>query len=378
MVLVYAALFAGELGWQSVTPLIPSYIERFSLTDTEGSLMLSAASLGILLVSIPAGWVTRHASPRLLTLSALAVVALANTATALAPVYPLVVAARLLFGLGFGVLWVSVTAWLADAAGEHRARALATTTAVVGVGSVLGPAYAGWLAATVSLVAPFVGLAVATGLLLVALLLDRSGTGKVKEPAPPLSDLTHALGRDPDLRTMILLTIAGAVVWMTADLLLPLRFDAAGFGAGAIGLAFTLGSVVFASTSAVVSRRADRWATPRNAMLGSVLLAAFTAVPALLGGIPAAFAFLLGAGLATGITAALTYPFGLHAVARGRVTVGVITALANVIWAVSGLVGPIVGGAFSQSVGDQAAFAVLALVCVVVAMAVGRRTTTAV
>ena len=133
---------------------------------------------------------------------------------------------------------------------------------------------------------------------------------------------------------------------------------------------------MFAVTSGVTARRADRWARPRIAAAWSGVLTVATLIPALIASGAAALVFLGVAGLASGVTAALTYPFGMLAVARGRVTVGVITALTNVLWAVAGLVGPVVGGAFSQRVGDQAAFGVLAAGCLVVTLAVASRRST--
>ena len=52
--------------------------------------------------------------------------------------------------------------------------------------------------------------------------------------------------------------------------------------------------------------------------------------------------------------------------AAGAVTVAVMSALANIIWALSGMLGPTVGGAFAEWAGDKVAFGVLALVSAVV------------
>ena len=82
--------------------------------------------------------------------------------------------------------------------------------------------------------------------------------------------------------------------------------------------------------------------------------------------------FLVGASVTTGVVVALTYPFGLLAVRRGAVTVAVMSALANIIWAVSGLAGPTVGGVFAEWAGDQVAFGVLAAVAAAVVVAVLR------
>ena len=44
-----------------------------------------------------------------------------------------------------------------------------------------------------------------------------------------------------------------------------------------------------------------------------------------------------------------------------------MSAMANIIWAISGISGPTVGGAFAEWAGDQVAFGVLAAVSFVVA-----------
>lgn len=373
VILVYLALFVAELSWSGVTPLIPSYVEEYGLSDFQGGLVLSVASLGILIASIPASIVTRTISPRTLTLASMAVIAVAGMAMAVAPGYWSIVAARFVFGLGFGTLYVSMVAWLADAAGSESARVLALTTVIIGVSATLSPAYAGWIAEQYGLSAPFVGLAIITVLLFILLLFDRSGTGLRKDPAPPARDLVRAVASDPGLASMLLLTTAAAVVWMTADLLVPLRLDENGYNASEIGIAFSVSALVFVVAGAVTARRADRWARPGIAAGSTAALAIATALPALLLGVPITLIFLFGASITTGVIVALTYPFGLQAVERGAVTVAVMSALANIIWALSGMAGPTVGGAFAEWAGDQAAFAVLALVCALVAVDVVRR-----
>lgn len=372
VILVYLALFVGELSWSGVTPLIPSYIDQYDLTDFEGGLVLSVASLGILLASVPAGYVTRRVDARSLTLGAMALIGLSGVAMALLPSYPAILAARLVFGLAFGTLWVSMASWLDDAAGVESPRVLALTTSIVGLSAMLAPVYAGWVAETWGLGMPFVGLAVVTGLLLLLLLTDRSGTGRRKEPAPPLKDLLRASRADPGLSTMLLLTVAAAVVWMTADLLVPLRLDDGGYDAAAIGLVFAASSLVFVAAGAVTARRADRWARPGIAAAATLGLALCTALPAVLVGVPVALVFLVGASIATGVIGALTFPFGLQAVQRGAVTVALMSALANIIWALSGMAGPTIGGAFAEWAGDRMAFAVLAAVSLLVALVVWR------
>ncbi|HEX5018703.1 MAG TPA: MFS transporter [Actinomycetes bacterium] len=366
IVLVYVALFVAELSWSGVTPLIPSYVKQYDLTDFQGGMVLSVASLGILVISIPAGMVTKRINPRALTLGSMAVIAVAGYGMALAPGYWAIILARLIFGLGFGTLYVSMTAWLDDAAGGESARVLALTTSIVGVAATISPAYAGWVADNYGLSAPFVGLAAITTVLFILLLFERSGTGLRKEAAPPVRDLARAVTSDPGLSAMILLTIAAAVVWMTTDLLVPLRLDDGGYDVAGIGFVFAVSAVVFVLASAITARYANRWTRMRFAAWWTLALAVVTAVPAIFVGIPATLVFLMGASVTTGVIVALTYPFGLLAVQRGAVTVAVMSALANIIWALSGMLGPTVGGAFAEWAGDKVAFGVLALVSAVV------------
>jgi len=359
--LVYLTLFIGDLSWTGITPLIPTYISAYHLTDLQGGLVLSIASLGILIASLPASAITSRVSARTLTLSSIALITVAGFGMGLTHTYPGVVLARLVFGLGFGTMWVAISIWLAEAGGRHSAKVLAGTTAVVGISSMLGPAYTGWVAHRWGTDAPFTGLAVISGVLLVLLALDRSGTGWVKEPAPTARELVASVRRDRDLQVMLLLTIANAVLWMTAELLVPLRLSSAGYNVARIGILFSVASLVYFLSSAATARFAERLAKPAIAGAATLGLAVAAIVPALAAGVPAVLVFLVVAALTSGVGTALIYPFGLLAVSRGMVTVAIMTALQNIIWALSGIAGPTVGGAFSQWAGDQWAFAVLAL-----------------
>ena len=90
-------------------------------------------------------------------------------------------------------------------------------------------------------------------------------------------------------------------------------------------------------------------------------------------GVNAAFVFLGGATIASGVSAALSFPFGLLAVERGTVTVGVMSALANIIWSICGLLGPLLGGLSTQAIGDQAAFGLLASVALLMSWLIYRQ-----
>jgi predicted MFS family arabinose efflux permease len=361
VVLLYIALLVSEMSWSAVAPLLPSFSDRFSLGDTEAGLILSVASMAILLVSIPAGAITRRIGARRLTVVAAITMTLGNVAVGLASNYGWLLAGRAVFGLGLGMLWVGGTSWLHDAAGDRRSRVLSMTSAVIGLGSLVGPAFAGVVGEHLGLGAPFLALAVANLAVVVALLLESSGTaGAPSEREPALRDMVRAAGGDDMIRGSVLLMLVGSLLWLTSYLLVPLRLDAAGWSAADIGFAFSVSSLLYAGVSWVVARRAERWATLGVAGAATGGLAASLIVVVASASVGATVAFLMLAGIATAVMIALTFPLG---VAGSRhVSVALIGGLLNVAWAVSGLVGPTLGGIAAQTVGDRMTFLLLAAI----------------
>jgi len=360
VLLLFAAIFAMELGWSGVAPLIPEFQDRYGLTETQAALVFTLASVGILIASLPAGALSRRFAVRTMTLWAMVSITLANLTLAIATTFPVVLGGRFLFGIGLGTMWVAGTAWIHDAAGEDASRALAMTTAVVGVGALLGPAFSGFVAEKYGLGAPFVALGAGSLAMTVALLVAPSAVGRRPEPSPPLADMLRAVGADRLMLTSIVLTLAVSMMWMTADLLVPLRLDDHGYSAADIGLAMSLASIAFVGMSALTARHAERYASMRVAAVWTTVMSAGIAVAALSSSIPATMLFLGIGGASSGVLIALTYPLGVIGARRGRFSVAIVGALLNMVWAGSGLIGPAAGGAVAGSLGDQVAFVLLA------------------
>ncbi|MGZ4154501.1 MAG: MFS transporter [Actinomycetota bacterium] len=361
VVLLFGAIFGAELGWAGISPLLPSFQDRYALSDVGTGLIVSVASVGILLVSLPASALTNRFSVRTLTLWSLVALALGNLGVGFSHSYAALLVSRMVFGVGLGTIWVTGTAWLHVAAGEAGPRALALTTSIVGAGSLVGPALTGSLGERYSLGTPFIVLGALVALLLIVLAALPSRIGRVVEPGPPLREMLRDARADVMMVTSLVLTLAVALMWMSAELLAPLRLADHGFSAGRIGLVFSSVSIVFVVASAITSARAERYATIRLSAIWTVLFAACVLI-AVVGTSPGpTIAFLLAMGLSTGVLVALTYPLGVAGAAQGAFSVAVVGALINLVWAVSGLVGPTVGGAAAQLVDDRVWFIGLAV-----------------
>jgi predicted MFS family arabinose efflux permease len=359
--LLFAAIFAAELGWAGISPLLPTYQERYGLTDVATGLILTLASVGILLVCLPAGGLSNRFSVRRLTLWAMAALTVGNLIVGLSDSYGVLLLGRMLFGIGLGTMWVTGTAWLHDAAGTDGARALALTTSVVGAANLIGPGIIGWFAQHVAVGAPFVILAGLTGVLLVALLLVPATEGTEVGSDPPLREMLRAARADHLMMTSVIITLAVALLWMSAELLVSLRLDAHGFDASGIGLAFSFASLLFLVASAVTSARAERYATVRVAAVWTAGFAVSIALGALGEGPGPTLVFLAAMGATTGVLVAITYPLGAVGAARGGFNVAVVGALLTLVWAGAGLVGPTLGAAASEHLSDGVWFLALAV-----------------
>jgi predicted MFS family arabinose efflux permease len=360
VVLLFGAIFAAELGWAGISPLLPSFQDRYGLSDVGTGLIVSVASVGILLVSLPASALTNRFSVRSMTLTSLGALALGNVGVGLSHSYVALLLARMVFGVGLGAIWVTGTAWLHDAAGESGPRALALTTSVVGAGSLIGPALTGSLGERYSLGTPFLVLGTIVAVLLVVLAVLPTPTGRVVEPGPPLREMLRDARADVMMLSALVLTLAVSLMWMSAELLAPLRLDDHGFSAAGIGLVFSCVSIVFVLTSAITSARAERYATIRLSAVWTVAFAACVLL-AIVGTSPApTVVFLLAMGLTTGVLVALTYPLGVAGAAQGAFSVAVVGALINLVWAMSGLLGPTIGGVAAQIADDRLWFLALA------------------
>jgi len=373
VLLLFGAVFASELGWAGISPLLPSLQDRYGLTDVTTSLIVSVAAIGILLVSLPASALTNRFSVRTLTLWSLVALSLGNVGVGVSRSFAVLLLARLVFGVGLGAIWVTGTAWLHDAAGEDGPRALALTTSVVGVASLIGPAVTGSLGERYSLGTPFVLLGAVVAVLLVALSLVRSPSGHAVEPGPPLREMLRAARADVPMLTSLLLAFAVGLMWMSAELLAPLRLADHGFSASRIGLVFSGVSIVFVVSSAITSGRAERYATVRLSAVWTAVFAIGVLIAVLGTGPAPTVAFLLSMGLTTGVLVALTFPLGVAGASEGGFNVAVVGALLNLCWAVSGLVGPTIAGTAAQLVDDRVWFLALAAFAVAAAGWMWRR-----
>src|SRR3954453_18843972 len=116
--LFYVLVFLDEVALLSIVPLVPAYTRAYDLSDVRAGALLSAASLAIVVASVPAGRLGDRFGARLPTPVAAGIAAAAMLAAAVAPGYLALLASRAAFGVGSGTIWSAGISWLSDSADE--------------------------------------------------------------------------------------------------------------------------------------------------------------------------------------------------------------------------------------------------------------------
>ncbi|HWG82271.1 MAG TPA: MFS transporter [Gaiellales bacterium] len=358
-VLIYLAIFIGEVVWSSLVPLVPTYSDRFDLSKLEAGVLLAAASLTILLASIPATMLSDRYGARAVTLVAVGGMALADVGQALADRYWMLLVARALFGIAFGALWVAGVAWLAEAAGELQARALSLTITTAGLAGIVGPAFAGVLVQRFGLAAPFLTCAIATAAVVSMMALSESDAGQRLDGVPPLlQTMRAAMGSRLILSSLLLMTLGGFVGGAT-NLLAPLQLHQNGLSSAAIGIAFSAAAVAFIASSGVVARFGERAARVEVGVIATVLMSATLLIVVVSTTTPAVLSFLLLRGPIAAVMFTITFPLGVVGARAAGVSLSAVAALLNMVWAGSALVGPILAGAITEAASPGASYLVV-------------------
>jgi len=371
--LIYGLILASAAAQFALIPVMPVYAHRLGLSGFQEGMVLGATGLARLAVSVPAGTLSDRFGARRITLAAGALMAAAMLAQALAGSFGLLLAARLAFGVGYGVVWTAGLCWLAGAGGGPPA--LSGSIASAGVGGVAGPAASGALTQHLGLAVPL--LAAAAGFAVIT-----AGLAVLRVPPVPVAPRSAAAGlraaaRDRDIIGAAAAVIVAGLSTGVCALLVPAQLHGAGASTGRIGLYFAAAGILFATGSALTG------AVGRRAVNLPVICAGILAVTAALwiGALstaPLAIVVMLCA--ATGARSVLwtvSYPLAAAAAGRGGTGLGAAVGLLNGIWAATAVLGPLAAGLAAEDLGARAAFGLTGIACaagLAVTAAVGWRT----
>jgi len=135
---VYLASIAAPFNQFKVPPILPTLLDRFGVSLSQGGLLMSTVALTGLILALPAGWVVQRLGSRVSGLIALACLAGGAILGALSPTFGVLAFSRILEGVGIGLMGVIAPATIAQwFPPQRQGAAMGIWATWVPVGSVL-------------------------------------------------------------------------------------------------------------------------------------------------------------------------------------------------------------------------------------------------
>jgi MFS family permease len=370
VVLTGTVVFLDAMLFGAIIPLLPHFADTYDLSKFEAGLLLGAYGAGSLLGGIPGGLLVGRIGPKRGVLAGLTVLALASLAFALSGGPVALGVSRFVQGISSATTWAGALAWVAvSVPRERRGQALGTVFGLAVLGFVMGPMFGGF-ADLVGIRGSFVTIAlVAAGLVLALAPVS---------PPPNETPSPGAIGRALRDRAFVgglWLNTLPAMFFGVLDVLVPLRFDDAGYGALAIAAVFVVAGLVEVVVNPVIGRISDRHGRlypVRIALIASIAVAGAIAFATE----PAVIALLV---VAASVSFGGFYTPGMALVAdrseRARLPQGIGFGVTNTAWAVGALIGPAIGGALAQALGDPVPYLACAALCALTLLVASRGAT---
>jgi MFS family permease len=376
--LIYGLVLASSAAQYAIVPILPTYAHRFGLSGIQDGMVLAATGLATLAVSVPAGVLSDRFGARRLTLWAGLLMTIATFAQSLASNFPMLLGSRLIFGIGYGVVWTAGLSWIDRTV--PAGSGLGASVASAGVGGVAGPAAAGALVQYFGLTVPW--LAAAAGFALIT-----AGLGLLRmpaRPAPPAAPMTASLRAAAADRNTICAAVAIVTAGVTTGvntLLVPAQLHAVGASPARIGLDFSIAGMLFVAGSTLTAS-AGRRALRKSVICGGMLAMAVALSPAALTAAPLAIIAMLCVTTASrSVLWTVSYPLAAEGARHSSAGVGVAVGLLNGVWAATAVLAPLTAGVAVEHLSARAVFGLTEAACaaaLAAAVAVARRTTASV
>jgi MFS family permease len=369
LVLVGAIVLVDTMFFSAITPLLPTYAERFDLSKTGAGILSGSYAAGAVLGTIPAGWLATRAGSRRTALVGLLLMAISSVGFAFGQTFSLLTALRFLDGVGGACAWTGGMGWLlAVTPSEQRGATIGAAMSAALTGVLLGPVV-GAIAQGIGPELPFTTIGVFAGMLVVVAL---------RMPAPPVFVTTTSRPyvtavRDRRVRTGALLVLVPALVYGTVEVLAPLALDRLGASGLAIGATFLAAAAIEGVGQIAIGRATDRVGRGlpiRLGFMGTIACLLLLPLPevAWLFAVPVVLVCVFSGIVNTPAMTLLS-----DGVEEIGLDYGLGFAIVNLVWGGGQVVGAIGSGALAAATSDTAAYLLLAAICTATLLTVAAR-----
>lgn len=292
--------------WGLMIPVLPAYVESLGAGPAAAGAAVTAFGIGRLVINVPAGIASNRWNQRALLVGGVLFVAAATVATGFVDSIEQLLVARLLTGVGGGVVVTTGQAMLSHTDPARLGRTMSLLQGFQMAGSSMGPALGGFLVVAGPSV-PYV----ACGAFLVLL----AGAGSVlrlprrRERRTMASDDVRRKPQSVWTPSLVAVSLVGMAVFLVRfggqQFLFPvLAYERAGLTPAALGLAITGATAVTLVLVPVAGQVTDRWGRRQTVLVAMLGLAGST-LGFLASPVPAGFVVAL---VVTSVAMALTGP----------------------------------------------------------------------
>ena len=370
-----AIVFMAEVALFAIIPVVPIYVDQFGLSKLQAGALVSASAIAVAIVSIPAGLMSDRIGAKRMTIISAGLLTVSAFGQAFADSFVTVLAMRIVFGFGSSAVWTSGLSWLSDVSDDRsRSSTVGATATVAGVGSLVGPLFAGYIAEQFSVEAAFLVIGVATAVVSLGLLVVPQGVSHMPE-SPAIGRSLSLVRHNPRIiAALVLMAVAGFVDGFV-NLLAPLELTADGLSSTGTGLVFSIASGLFIVASWLVTR------TPRLATLEvagySLLIQAATFVPVLISlGVVSVTFMEIARSPMSGVLYTVAMPVAVVAARSAGLGTATVSGTVGTVWGTTSLISSPLAGAIADSVGDRAVYALAVVLLVAVGVWILRRVAT--
>ncbi len=252
--LVAAVILVDTMFYAAITPLLPEYSDDLGLSKTGAGILSAAYAAGTLAAALPSGWLAAKIGFKKAMLVGLALLGVSSVVFAFAQSVVLLDIARFAEGVGGACAWTGGLAWLIAAApAERRGELIGAALAAAIFGILLGPVIGG-IASVVGPEIVFSSVGVIAALLAIRVL---GSEAPPPQPVPELRRVVRAILTRP-VMFAFWLVILPSILSGLFDVLVPLRLDALGASAVAVGAAFFAAAAIESFTAPAIGRLSDR------------------------------------------------------------------------------------------------------------------------